>query len=158
MEIHLDIFLQVPRSDCHAIGVNTTTFQIWCYECDVDIDLPNGKGKLSQCIDFVKKQMNKPTVKENGDVPLIKNIEEKFQAVMLGTMQPLLGDSTGTFMKSGQIPGQAQRVVSPIEQLPRVRGLSNLGNTCFFNAVTQCLAQTPYLLPILKELSKSGEK
>lgn len=65
--------------------------------------------------------------------------------------------STAASTSTAQIP-QSPSASSDLDRLPRVRGLANLGNTCFFNAVMQCLAQTPFLLDVLKELSEPGEQ
>lgn len=67
------------------------------------------------------------------------------------------GDTFNTSSKTTNITNN--RPVTAVQNLlPRVRGLTNLGNTCFFNAVLQCLAQTPFLAQILKEASASGEE
>lgn len=99
--------------------------------------------------------------KENGVVRVENN--EGTAEISVDSMRSLLGNTISIVSSLGgnaNIPGQAKRVVSPsaVDQLPRVRGLSNLGNTCFFNSVMQCLAQTPYLLDVLKELSQPNEE
>lgn len=142
---------KTPRSDCHALALNTTTLLIWCYQCDNEIAAASNK-KLLECVEFVKKETQRQ---------LIPNIKDKIMAT-IDNIQPLLGDTTfatkpATNSVPAVIPGMAKRV-EEVEELPRVRGLSNLGNTCFFNAVMQCLSRTPYLLESLKELSEAGEE
>lgn len=106
--------------------------------------------KLQNCIDFVKNHVlnkNNSVPKENGDFR-IENVPEKIRATV-DTMRPLLGNAINIVNSLN---------TNTVEQLPRVRGLSNLGNTCFFNAVMQCLAQTPFLLPVLKQLAHPDEE
>ncbi|XP_072944709.1 ubiquitin carboxyl-terminal hydrolase 16/45 isoform X2 [Epargyreus clarus] len=132
-----------PHSDCHALTANTTTWGIYCYYCNNEVTASSAK-KLHECIEYLKKQAN-------GN-PKLPPIELFYDAKAANSLDD--PNITETIIKT-EIKGKDKAMAI---SLPRVRGLTNLGNTCFFNSVIQCLVQTPYLLNVLQEMALPGER
>ncbi|KAJ8256691.1 hypothetical protein COCON_G00188430 [Conger conger] len=149
-----------PRSDPHCLVLSTDNWSVWCYICDDDVQY-SSTGQLAQLVKGIKKLAlsESPTrtpqkkvkeeaskvdaVVEEKKAPEIPIVPEKETRVLQSKEnQKNAGDS------KGQRSGTATSGPSVL-----VRGLSNLGNTCFFNAVIQNLSQTQLLRQILTDVT-----
>ncbi|XP_061847417.1 ubiquitin carboxyl-terminal hydrolase 45 isoform X2 [Colius striatus] len=123
---------QTARTEPHCIVINLSTWIIWCYECDEELSTHCNKKVLAQIVDFLQKYGSRA---EPSSSKIIRLREENSE-----TGEILKGKSSGN---GASVP---------------VKGINNLGNTCFFNAVMQNLAQTHVLNDLMYEMKEKGTK
>ncbi|XP_038540163.1 LOW QUALITY PROTEIN: ubiquitin carboxyl-terminal hydrolase 45 isoform X1 [Canis lupus familiaris] len=118
------------RTESHCITISLSTWVIWCYECDEKLSTHCNKKVLAQTVDFLQKHVSK--TQTSAFSRILKLCEEKCE--------------------TGEKKGRKGSSVTA------VKGISNLGNTCFFNAVMQNLAQSYILMELMNENKENGTK
>lgn len=124
---------QAFHPESHCITISLSTWKAWCFECNEELSTHCNKKALAQTLDFLQKHSVKAT---SASPKIIKLREEPSDY-----SDPPRGKSQG--LNSTLVP---------------VKGINNLGNTCFFNAVMQNLSQTHMLIDLIQEMKEKGYK
>ncbi|XP_039574011.1 ubiquitin carboxyl-terminal hydrolase 16 isoform X4 [Passer montanus] len=129
--------------------IPTVWFSVWttgvydrCYLCDNEVPYKTST-LFGQTVDFVRKQVgiDSSHAEEKQENKEVENKKVEKDSKNEQEKEVSLKEENSHSTSNGGIT---------------VKGLSNLGNTCFFNAVMQNLSQTPVLRELLKEAKIPG--
>ncbi|KAM9733245.1 ubiquitin carboxyl-terminal hydrolase 16 [Menidia menidia] len=150
---------ETPRSDPHCLVVSLDNWSVWCYICDDEVQYSR-TGHLAQLLTNLKKQTSACSIKtgEKSVKEEVEELESQQKTEMVNTEQSEnkeLKERTQKKNTKKESAGKAPNFDAPEEKggVP-VKGLSNLGNTCFFNAVIQSLSQTHLLRQTLNKVTE----
>ena len=73
-KLDLDLY-KTPHSDSHAICVDTSTWSVWCYDCDEVVNV-TCKKKLLEAVEYLQKQA------ENKNTVMAKPMEQPVSGAM----------------------------------------------------------------------------
>ncbi|XP_054707621.1 ubiquitin carboxyl-terminal hydrolase 16-like isoform X2 [Uloborus diversus] len=135
------------HSDCHALVLSTSSGIVWCYDCDNDIPLQSSSN-LKQCVEFVMKLRSCNKV-EADKVSEASNSAIKKESDLMNSES--CSKSSNEELKDSKKKNTDIVKKEAAVHKKTVKGLRNLGNTCFFNAVMQNLSQTHLLFHELEQ-------
>ncbi|XP_069492468.1 ubiquitin carboxyl-terminal hydrolase 16 [Ambystoma mexicanum] len=141
-----------PRSDCHCLVLNLDNWSVWCYLCDDEVPY-SSSNRLGQLVDYVRKETNKKACVQNSK----SDLKEQEKNMLENKKLEKDSKNEKEKVKNNSEHNEEKQIVSLDAKADVVvKGFSNLGNTCFFNAVMQNLSQTPVLRELLKEVKMTG--
>ncbi|KAJ8027110.1 Ubiquitin carboxyl-terminal hydrolase 16 [Holothuria leucospilota] len=138
-EKHALTHYETPRSGSHALALSFATWQVWCYKCDDEVPSSDWK-KFVECSDWLKKQLGVS------------------KSDRLGFSSKKKGKEKDADKEEDRKQKSTPNPVEKNSASSKVKGLVNLGNTCFFNAVMQNLTQTHVLRSVLSEKWAVGKQ
>ena len=132
---HATQHFSTPRSTSHALTVDTADWAVWCFTCNEKVSVKSNK-KLHEAVQLVRKK----------------------QGTLRPTATSAKEDSVATKSSKNPAAKDKQSQDRDRKSLPKVKGLINLGNSCYLNSVLQCISQCHYLTHYLDIGSRSGRK
>ncbi|KAM7399022.1 hypothetical protein PAMP_018316 [Pampus punctatissimus] len=152
---------ETPRSDPHCLVISLDNWSVWCYICDDEVQYSR-TGHLAQIVTNLQKQTSSDPIKRPQkrvkEEDSLLEVEQKTETVKAEESEDKENKENNGYQKKNGTKdnvGRSQKSVTMQDEGGvSVKGLSNLGNTCFFNAVIQNLSQTQLLRQTLNKVTK----